>query len=100
MGARRTRAGYEFTTQVIENPSGMFVMLTDGVTDVMNDMPQPTAFGRRRLKSLIENLNTSDSETLAGHIVEAINGHKGTSVLRDDLTLMVFYIHSLEQTHH
>lgn len=78
----------------------MFVMLTDGVTDVMNDMPQPTAFGRRRLKSLIENLNTSDPETLAGHIMEAINGHKGTSVLRDDLTLMVFYIHSLEQTHH
>ncbi len=100
VGARRTRAGYEFTTQVIENPSGMFVMLTDGVTDVMNDMPQPTAFGRRRLKSLIENLNTSDPETLAGHIMEAINGHKGTSVLRDDLTLMVFYIHSLEQTHH
>ena len=99
VGARRTRAGYEFTTQVIENPSGMFVMLTDGVTDVMNDMPQPTAFGRRRLKSLIENLNTSDPETLAGHIMEAINGHKGTSVLRDDLTLMVFYIHSLEQTH-
>jgi serine phosphatase RsbU (regulator of sigma subunit) len=97
VGARRTRASYEFTTRWVDNPSGMFVMLTDGVTDVMNELPQPTAFGRRRLMRLIETTDTSDPETLSSHIMGAINGYRGDSALRDDLTLLAFYIHRLQQ---
>lgn len=97
MGARRTRASYEFTTRWVDNPSGMFVMLTDSVTDVMNELPQPTAFGRRRLMRLIETTDTSDPETLSRHIMGAINGYRGDSALRDDLTLLAFYIYRLQQ---
>jgi serine phosphatase RsbU (regulator of sigma subunit) len=75
----------------------MFVMLTDGVTDVMNELPQPTAFGRRRLMRLIKTTDTSDPETLSRHIMGAINGYRGDSALRDDLTLLAFYIYRLQQ---
>lgn len=97
VGARRTRASYEFTTQVVEKPSGMFVMLTDGVTDVMNEMPQPTAFGRKRLMGLIEAMDTSDPEVLSSHIMEAVESYRGGSALRDDLTFLAFYVSKLKQ---
>lgn len=98
VGARRTRGNYEFTTQVVDDPSGMFVMLTDGVTDVMNELPQPTAFGRKRLMRLIATMDTQDPQVLTDHIMEAIDRYRGDSALRDDLTLLTFYIDSLEQT--
>lgn len=95
VGARRTPRTFEFTTQIIHDPSGMFVMLTDGVTDVMNEMPRPIAFGRKRLVRLIETMNTSDPAQVVGEIMEAINSYKGSTLLRDDLTLLAFYIDEL-----
>lgn len=71
--------------------------LAIGLTDVMNELPRPTAFGRKRLMRLIETMDTSDPQILASHIMEAINGYKGDSALRDDLTLLAFYIHRLQQ---
>jgi serine phosphatase RsbU (regulator of sigma subunit) len=98
VGARRTKGSYEFTTQVVDRPSGMFVMLTDGVTDVMNALPRPTAFGRKRLMSLMKALETKDPKVLTSGIMEAVNGYRGDSELRDDLTLLAFYIDQLKQS--
>ncbi|MGB2358861.1 MAG: PP2C family protein-serine/threonine phosphatase [Porticoccaceae bacterium] len=98
VGARRTRGSFEFTTQVVDRPSGMFVMLTDGVTDVMNELPRPTAFGRKRLMTLMETLDTKDPKVLTSGIMEAVNGYRGDSELRDDLTLLAFYIDQLKQS--
>ncbi|OUU35405.1 MAG: hypothetical protein CBC09_09150 [Cellvibrionales bacterium TMED49] len=92
VGARRTPQDFEFTTQIIDNPSGMFVMLTDGVTDVMNEQPRPTAFGRKRLMRLLQTLETSEPKLVVSKVMDAIDQYKGSTALRDDLTLLAFYI--------
>ena len=96
VGARRTSRSYKFTTQVVDNPTGMFIMLTDGVTDVMNEMPQPTAFGRKRLTRVIESMNTSDPQLVVSRLMQEVDDYKGPGPLRDDLTLLAFYIDELK----
>lgn len=95
VGARRTPSNFEFSTRLIEDPSGMFVMLTDGVTDVMNEQPMPIAFGRKRLMRLLEQQDTSDPKLVISQVMNAIDQYKGTTPLRDDLTLLAFYIDQL-----
>ena len=51
-------------------PLVCIIMLTDGVTDVMNEMPQPTAFGRKRLTGIIESMNTSDPRLVVSRIMQ------------------------------
>lgn len=96
LGARRTSRSYGFTAQVVNNHIGMFIMLTDGVTDVMNEMPQPTAFGRKRLTRVIESMNTSDPQLVVSRIMLQLNDYKGPGPLRDDLTLLAIYIDELK----
>lgn len=98
VGARRTPSTFEFSTQVIQNPQGMFVMLTDGVTDVMNELPRPIAFGRKRLMRLLEGLDTSDPQLVISRVMEAIDHYKGSTPLRDDLTLLAFYLDEFMST--
>ena len=79
-------------------PPGVFVMLTDGVTDVMNELPRPIAFGRKRLMRLLEDLDTSDPQLVISRVMEAIDHYKGSTPLRDDLTLLAFYLDELMST--
>jgi serine phosphatase RsbU (regulator of sigma subunit) len=51
----------------------MFIMLTDGVTDVMNEMDQPTAFCRTRLMRLIESMDTSNPHQVVNQIMQAVD---------------------------
>ena len=95
VGAIRTTREFQFSTEVIQNPRGMFVMLTDGVTDVMNENIRPMAFGRKRLIRLLEQLETSDPKYLVSKVMEAVDEYKGGTPLRDDLTLLAFFIDSL-----
>jgi serine phosphatase RsbU (regulator of sigma subunit) len=97
VGARRTPGGYKFTTQLVNAPKGMFVMLTDGVTDVMRQDQRPIAFGRKRLMRLMESIDASDSKVVVGEIMQAVDQYKGSGELRDDLTLLAFYIDQLQQ---
>ena len=92
VGALRTKSDFVFSTQRITDPSGMFVMLTDGVTDVMNREEQPIAFGRRRLVDLLKKTATSDPKHIVTRIVDTIEDYRGNTPLRDDLTLLAFYI--------
>ena len=55
----------------------MFIMLTDGVTDVMNEMDQPTAFCRTRLMRLIESMDTSNPHQVVNQIMQAVDQYKG-----------------------
>ena len=92
VGALRTKSDFAFSTQRITDPSGMFVMLTDGVTDVMNREEQPIAFGRRRLVDLLKKSATSDPKHIVTRIIDTIEDYRGNTPLRDDLTLLAFYI--------
>ena len=49
VGSSRSGGTFQFNTHVIDNPQGAFVMLTDGITDVMSAEDRPIAFGRRRV---------------------------------------------------
>ena len=95
VGAIRTSREFQFSTEVIQNPKGMFVMLTDGVTDVMNENIRPMAFGRKRLIRLLEQLGTKDPKYLVSKVMEAVDEYKGATPLRDDLTLLAFFIENL-----
>jgi len=75
----------------------MFVMLTDGVTDVMSPDQSPIAFGRKRLVRLMESIDTSDPKVIVSEIMQAVDQYKGSGELRDDLTLLAFYIDQLQQ---
>ena len=97
VGARRTPGGYKFTTQLVNAPKGMFVMLTDGVTDVMSQDQRPIAFGRKRLMRLMESIDASDPKVVVSEIMQAVDQYKGSGELRDDLTLLAFYIDQLQQ---
>ena len=92
VGALRTKSDFAFSTQRITDPSGMFVMLTDGVTDVMNREEQPIAFGRRRLVDLLKKSATSDPKHIVTRIIDTIEDYRGNTPLRDDLTLLAFFI--------
>ena len=70
-------------------------MLTDGVTDVMNENIRPMAFGRKRLIRLLEQLGTKDPKYLVSKVMEAVDEYKGATPLRDDLTLLAFFIENL-----
>ena len=89
----RMASDFQFTTHVIEN-EGAFVMLTDGITDVMSPEERPIAFGRRRvLKILRESVNTSPG-SIVSNIMTSVDLYRGGEPLRDDLTLLAFSMNS------
>ena len=45
VGSTRMAPDFKFTTHQIASPKGAFVMLTDGITDVMSPEEKPIAFG-------------------------------------------------------
>lgn len=90
MGSTRMAADFSFTTHEISSPVGAFVMLTDGITDVMSPEEKPIAFGRRRvIKILRESLEKTPS-TIVKNIMRSVNLYRGDAPFRDDLTLLAF----------
>ena len=94
VGSTRMANDFQFTTHVIEKNEGAFVMLTDGITDVMSPEERPIAFGRRRvLKILRESVNTSPGN-IVSNIMTSVDLYRGGEPLRDDLTLLAFSMNS------
>ena len=90
VGSTRMAADFSFTTHEISSPVGAFVMLTDGITDVMSPEEKPIAFGRRRvIKILRESLEKTPS-TIVKNIMRSVNLYRGDAPFRDDLTLLAF----------
>tara|TARA_Y100001970_G_C14043992_1_gene755328 strand:- start:65 stop:1072 length:1008 start_codon:yes stop_codon:yes gene_type:complete len=90
VGSTRMANDFEFTTHVISGHEGSFVMLTDGITDVMSPEERPIAFGRRRvLKILRESVNKTPGN-IVSNIMTSVDLYRGGEPLRDDLTLLAF----------
>ena len=86
-----------FKTHKVESPQGAFVMLTDGITDVMNAEAKPIAFGRRRvLRILRESVNITP-KNLVDNIMTSVDLYREGEPLRDDLTLLAFSINAEEE---
>ena len=92
VGSSRSGGAFQFNTHVVENPSGAFVMLTDGITDVMSAEDRPIAFGRRRVLRTLQNSPQTTPEGLVSNIMTNVDLYRGGAPYRDDLTLLAFSI--------
>ena len=90
VGSTRMKEGFEFSTHEINDPSGSFVMLTDGITDVMSPEERPIAFGRRRVLKLLQQATDRSPRYIVGKIMNSVDLYRGGEPFRDDLTLLAF----------
>jgi serine phosphatase RsbU (regulator of sigma subunit) len=90
VGSSKTAGEFQFSTHLVENLGGAFVMLTDGVTDVMNAEDRPIAFGRRRVMRSLQNTKQATPESLVTNIMTSVDLYRGGAPYRDDLTLLAF----------
>jgi serine phosphatase RsbU (regulator of sigma subunit) len=92
VGSSRSGGAFQFNTHSIENPEGAFVMLTDGITDVMSAEDRPIAFGRRRVLRTLQNATQTTPDGLVSNIMTNVDLYRGGAPYRDDLTLLAFSI--------
>ncbi len=81
---------FEYTTRVIDDSNGAFVMLTDGITDVMSEEERPIAFGRRRVLKLLQQTADKSPKNIVQSIMKSVDLYRGGAPFRDDLTLLAF----------
>ncbi len=90
VGSTRMAADFKFTTHKITSPKGAFVMLTDGITDVMSPEERPIAFGRRRVIKILRESSDKSPTSIVKNIMSSVNLYRGDAPFRDDLTLLAF----------
>ena len=90
VGSTRMKEGFRFATHEVKDPRGSFVMLTDGITDVMSPDERPIAFGRRRVLKLLEQASDSSPRYIVEKIMNSVDLYRGGAPFRDDLTLLAF----------
>ncbi len=98
VGSSKTSGEFQFNTHIIENLSGAFVMLTDGVTDVMSAEDRPIAFGRRRVMRSLQNTKQATPDSLVTNIMTSVDLYRGGAPYRDDLTLLAFSLNDDESS--
>lgn len=90
VGSTRMAPDFKFTTHQIASPKGAFVMLTDGITDVMSPEEKPIAFGRRRVIKILRESSDKTPTSIVKNIMSSVNLYRGDAPFRDDLTLLAF----------
>ena len=90
VGSTRMKEDFEYTTHVINDSNGAFVMLTDGITDVMSEEERPIAFGRRRVLKLLQQTADKSPKNIVQSIMKSVDLYRGGAPFRDDLTLLAF----------
>lgn len=94
VGSTRMKEGFEYTTHKLTDPNGAFVMLTDGITDVMSPEERPIAFGRRRVMQLLQQSKGQTPQYIVKKIMNSVDLYRGEAPFRDDLTLLSFSLDS------
>ena len=90
VGSSRIPDGFQYSTHYVNSPSGAFVMLTDGITDVMSPEERPVAFGRRRVLRILRDSKNATPSNIVKEIISSVDLYRGNAPLRDDLTLLAF----------
>jgi len=90
VGSSRIPDGFQYSTHYVSSPSGAFVMLTDGITDVMSPDERPVAFGRRRVLRILRDSKNATPSNIVKEIISSVDLYRGNAPLRDDLTLLAF----------
>ena len=94
VGSTRMKEDFEYTTHVINDSNGAFVMLTDGITDVMSEEERPIAFGRRRVLKLLQQTADKSPKNIVQSIMKSVDLYRGGAPFRDDLTLLAFSLNA------
>lgn len=94
VGSTRMKEGFEYTTSIIHDSNGAFVMLTDGITDVMSAEERPIAFGRRRVLRLLQQATDQSPKSIVQSIMKSVDLYRGGAPFRDDLTLLAFSLNN------
>jgi hypothetical protein len=92
VGSTRIADDFQFQTHKISKPEGAFVMLTDGITDVMNGEEKPIAFGRRRVLRILRDSVNITPKNLVDNLMTSVDLYRAGAPFRDDLTLLAFSI--------
>jgi len=90
VGGSRTPLDYPFDTHEFNIEDQIVVMLSDGILDVMGEEPTPVLFGKDRFLKTLSLWNDHDPGRIINNVQVALDNHRGTQPLRDDMTLVAF----------
>ncbi|MFC2088881.1 SpoIIE family protein phosphatase [Calditrichota bacterium] len=83
--------GFVYQSKKIElNEGNTFLFLSDGLSECFN--PEGESFGEARIESLFQKVAHQTPTKIIKHLTEAATDWKGSSQLRDDMTLVVMKI--------
>ncbi len=88
----RTSSSHQFKTVDISNHEGLFIMFSDGVTDVSNPSEKPRLFGKKRLKNFLTTHSSLPIKDLMEHLKLELSVFGNDGGQRDDITVMAFEI--------
>lgn len=92
VGGSRTPLDYAFDTHEFGVDGKIVVMLTDGILDVMGEEPNPVLFGKERFLKTLSLWHSHDPQRIINNVEVALENHRGTQPLRDDMTLLAFQL--------
>ena len=92
VGSVRVPLDYAFKTSQIPVQDQIFVMYTDGITDVMNEGENPKLFGKHQLTKSLQIWSDHSPKKVANNISIAIENYRGTEPLKDDQTMLIFRV--------
>ena len=88
----RTTSSHQFKTFDISNHEGLFIMFSDGVTDVSNTSKKPRLFGKKRLRNFLSMHSSLPIKDLIKQLKLELDGYGGESGQRDDITVLAFEV--------
>ena len=90
VGSPRLSEDFRFPTEQVEMEGRTFVMLTDGITDIMGDRGQKTLFGKERLKSELAQSSSQPVSKIISRLILTLKNYQGQEPTRDDQAMMIF----------
>ena len=92
VGSVRVPLNYAFQTRQIPVQDQIFVMYTDGITDVMNEGEKSKLFGKHQLIKSLQIWSDHSPQKVANNISIAIENYRGTEPFKDDQTMLIFRV--------
>ena len=90
VGSSRLSEDFRFPTEQVDMEGRTFVMLTDGITDIMGGRGQKTLFGKERLKSELAQFSSQPVSKIISNLILVLKNYQGEEPTRDDQAMMVF----------
>jgi|GEM_PF-1913669 len=90
VGSTRLAEDFQFPTEQLEMAGRTFVMMTDGITDIMGGTSQKTLFGKVRLKAELTRSASQPVSQIISRVILTLKNYQGQEPTRDDQAMMIF----------